>query len=86
VSGFLPRDATFSQVLTTTAPATPALLVVGRADAMVPPERSLALAQAFAPGAARVLEHAGAHMMPTCSGPFKAELAAFLDEQVSKCK
>jgi hypothetical protein len=37
------------------------------------------LLETFDPSAVTVLEHPGAHFVPTCSGDYKQQLAAFLD-------
>lgn len=45
----------------------------------VPPDRSLELIAAFDPACVSTYEHAGAHLVPTCSGAFKAAMAEFVD-------
>ena len=45
----------------------------------VPPDRSRELIDAFDPGFVSTYEHAGAHMVPTCSGAFKAAMVEFVD-------
>lgn len=47
---------------------------------LVPTDRSLQLIEAFDASSSTVYEHAGAHMVPTCSGEFKRALVDFLDE------
>ncbi|KIY94360.1 hypothetical protein MNEG_13602 [Monoraphidium neglectum] len=79
VAGFLPRDPTYSELLAAERVTTPSLFVVGEADALVPPERTLALMDTFDPQSTSLLRHAGAHMVPTCSGDVKRQMAEFLD-------
>jgi predicted esterase len=78
VAGFLPRDKACAELIRATqgGAAMPTLHVGGAADTLVPPERQAALRAAF-PGAA-AWEHPGAHMMPTCTGAFKAALLEFM--------
>ena len=62
----------------------PTLFVIGDADTLVPPERTLELAATFDPAAAQELRHPGAHMLPTCSGAIKAAMVEFLNPFVSR--
>ncbi|GBF87771.1 hypothetical protein Rsub_00482 [Raphidocelis subcapitata] len=78
-AGFLPRDPAYSSLLERARVAVPTLFVLGDADALVPPERTLELVATFDPAAAQLLRHPGAHMLPTCSGAIKAAMAEFLD-------
>jgi hypothetical protein len=59
--------------------AVPSLFILGEADALVPPERTLALLETFDRSTAEVLRHPGAHMVPTCSGEVKRQIVEFLD-------
>lgn len=79
VSGFLPRDETFAARLRDARPAVPTLHVLGTQDKLVPEERSRDLAAVFDASTAELFAHGGAHMVPTCSGDFKAAMVAFLD-------
>ena len=54
----------------------PSLHVLGRADAIVAPERSRALAALFA--GATTVEHHGGHMLPSDAG-VRRDVVAFLD-------
>ncbi|KAI8465446.1 MAG: alpha/beta-hydrolase [Monoraphidium minutum] len=78
-AGFLPRDPVYAGLLSEERPATPALIILGESDALVPPERTLALMDTLDPAAARLLRHPGAHMVPTCSGDVKRQMVEFLD-------
>ncbi|KAK9830318.1 hypothetical protein WJX72_010963 [[Myrmecia] bisecta] len=84
IGGFLPRDDTFAGWITTAKPSTPVLFVFGVNDVLVPPERSHQLIAAFAGPHIQQFEHAGAHMVPTCSGEFKQQLQQFLDDFISR--
>eukprot|EP00798_Chlamydomonas_sp_ICE-L_P016257 gene16257-22433_t len=84
VSGFLPRDEHMAGMIQTQRPSTPSLFVIGEADKLIPPERTKLLMDAFHPSCFMEYVHPGAHMVPTCSGEFKASLASFLDEQKEK--
>jgi predicted esterase len=79
IGGFLPRDEAHAQVVRGAGLALPSLHVSGDRDALVPRERSEALWECFAPARRAVHLHPGAHMVPTCSGEFKAALVAFLE-------
>lgn len=45
----------------------------------VPSDRAVQLIDSFEPGCTHVYEHPGAHLVPTCSGAFKAAMVDFLD-------
>lgn len=77
-SGFLPRDARWAKNLTERELACASFHAYGSADALVPPERSAALADHFAPGSRTVHVHEKGHLIPTCTGPFRDDLHEFL--------
>jgi predicted esterase len=77
--GFLPRDDALAASVRCAAIDTPTLFVAGDADALIPPDRTEALAACFAEGAATWLRHPGGHAVPTCSGAVKAAYIDFLD-------
>lgn len=80
IGGFLPRDGSYASAIRGAAPLRVASLhVTGEKDALVPPERSAELWEAFDPGRRHVSRHPGAHMVPTCSGGVKADFVEFLD-------
>ncbi|KAG2497705.1 hypothetical protein HYH03_004442 [Edaphochlamys debaryana] len=85
VAPFLPRDPTVAARVEAggRAVTTPLLFVGGTADALVPPERTAALSACFPPSLISTFTHGGAHLVPTCSGDFKAALVAFLDAAAS---
>ena len=59
----MPRDASYAATIAAARPALPSLLVSGAGDALVPPERSKQLAEAFAEGAVTFYTHPGGHMV-----------------------
>ncbi|KAF8055937.1 dfr1 [Scenedesmus sp. PABB004] len=79
VAGFLPRDPDYAKLLEDAATDVPTLFVMGTADRLIPPARSHALMDTFDQACADLYEHPGAHMVPTCTGEFKARLCDFLD-------
>lgn len=80
IGGFLPRDENFAEAIRAAAPLeVRSMHVSGEKDALVPPERSAELWEAFDSEQRSVLRHPGAHMVPTCSGGVKAEFVEFLD-------
>lgn len=81
ISGFMPRDAAVSTELAQAGIPAPSMHVIGAADAIIPKERSDALAAASR-GHRRVHVHPGGHFIPTCTGVFKQDVVAFLDEVV----
>ena len=76
----MPYDAAMSERIAEAQCAVPSLFVWGTADELVPAARSKQLAAAFDAAAVRTFEHKGAHMVPSCSGEFKAALVDFLDQ------
>ncbi|GAX85192.1 hypothetical protein CEUSTIGMA_g12610.t1 [Chlamydomonas eustigma] len=79
ISGFLPRDPSFAELVQKARPSVPSMFVYGTADEMVPPERTQELIAAFDQECSSVYKHAGAHLVPTCSGTFKQALTSFID-------
>lgn len=81
VAGFVAADP---QLAATVAAASPlpqrVLSVGGEADAMVPLERVATLEACFQPERVTRWRHAGGHHIPS-SAPFRAALAAFVEEQ-----
>ena len=77
VSGFVPADEDAAAALLAGVTGVPTLHVIGATDALVPPERSRALAALFE--GAVVVEHAGGHMVPS-SAAVRQEVRAFLAE------
>jgi pimeloyl-ACP methyl ester carboxylesterase len=80
VSGFVPRDRAAAAALLAGVDAVPTLHVVGRADALVAPERSRALAALF--DGATLVEHEGGHTTPS-SPDVRKEVAGFLERVVA---
>lgn len=78
-AGFLPNDPQYADLLKEARVDVPALFISGAADALIPPHRSKELMDTFDPTAVTLLEHPGAHFVPTCSGEYKQQLVAFLD-------
>lgn len=83
IAGFLPKDPSFAALVLEARPAIPSLFVYGTADALVPPDRSKQLIEAFDPAHTVVYEHGGAHLVPTCSGAFKQALVTFIDNMAT---
>jgi predicted esterase len=81
ISGFMPRDAALAADLEQVGISAPTMHVIGAADAIIPRERSEALAMSC--GLRRVHVHPGGHFIPTCSGAFEQEVVAFIDEVVA---
>lgn len=95
ISGFLPRDEKYRNLVVEARPSdrTPCLVVYGAKDELVEKERSIELINALGGagddhpadgvkqghGWIQVFEHSGAHLVPTCSGEFKAKVVGFLD-------
>ena len=79
VSGFLPRDPSYAEILKEGQVSLPTLFVHGSADELVLPERGRELQETFAEGSYTVLEHPGAHFVPTCTGAVKQQIVHFLD-------
>lgn len=80
VGGFLPRDESYAAVIVNAGPlGVRSLHVTGSNDTLVPVERSAALWECFEEEFRTVYEHAGGHMVPTCSGEFKQAMVEFLD-------
>lgn len=80
----MPRDASYAAVITTAAALpcrldTISLHISGKNDTLVPTERSEQLWGCFEESTRTVYMHEGAHMVPTCSGAFKAAMVDFLD-------
>lgn len=90
IAGFLPRDERFADLLRTNKPGMPILIVHGESDALVPPERSRQLQDAIQNAENSPLieryKHAGAHMVPSCSGEFKKLLQDFIDRNTAKSR
>lgn len=88
-SGFLPRDPDHMELVRShAAPATPALVIYGAEDKLVPPERAREVYDTLAgacptEGAIQQWQHDGAHFVPSCGGEFKQLLAAFIDKHGS---
>jgi len=82
IGGFLPRDKSWAHEVREAGIAAASLHVFGAADTLVDPSRSRELAECFA--GALTHEHPGAHLVPTCSGDFRALMRAFLDS-VAPC-
>jgi fermentation-respiration switch protein FrsA (DUF1100 family) len=80
VGGFLPWDVDFAENVATEGLDLPVLTIMGEADQLVPPSRSLQLCEALNSASPAYYSHGGAHMMPTCSGPCKQQIADFLDK------
>ncbi|BDA48958.1 Esterase OVCA2 [Coccomyxa sp. Obi] len=80
VSGFLPRDPSYADILRHGHVSTPTLFIHGSADELVPLERAHELQETFAEGATALLEHPGAHFVPTCTGAVKQQIVQFLDK------
>lgn len=55
----MPRDPQYASLLSEERVATPSLFILGDSDALVPPERTLALMGTFDPQAAALLRHPG---------------------------
>lgn len=79
VSGFLPRDPRFADLLSSARVELPTLFVWGTADKLIPVERSQALMDTFDARSACSFEHDGKHLVPTCSGDFKRYIVEFLE-------
>lgn len=79
VSGFMPRDPVYAALLSEERTRTPCLFILGEADNLVAPERTLALMDTFDVEAAALLRHPGGHFVPTCSGDTKRRICEFLD-------
>lgn len=83
VGGFHPLDAAMQGLLRRGGATpllrenVPVLFVSGDADPLVPRQRTLDLMEHFPRGV--LVTHPGGHMVPTCSGGFKAEVTGFLD-------
>lgn len=58
----------------------PTLFIHGSADELVPLERCQELQATFAEGSYEMLEHPGAHFVPTCTGTVKQQIVQFLDK------
>jgi fermentation-respiration switch protein FrsA (DUF1100 family) len=80
VGGFLPWDVDCAKNVATEGLDLPVLTITGEADQLVPPSRSLQLSEALNSASPEYYSHGGAHMMPTCSGPCKQQIADFLDK------
>lgn len=80
VSGFLPRDPSYADILRHAKVSTPTLFIHGSADELVPLERAHELQATFAEGSTAMLEHPGAHFVPTCTGAVKQQIVEFLDK------
>lgn len=90
IGGFLPRDDSYAAQLMQHRVTMPAIFVCGEKDELVPIQRSQQLWETWDQqdggglGAGlrgvTVYKHPGAHMVPTCSGAFKAELQGFLGQ------
>jgi predicted esterase len=80
ISGFLPRDERYRKLVldSSIGDRPPCLIVYGAKDELVDKERSVELVNALGEGI-DVYEHPGAHLVPTCSGAFKAKMIEFLD-------
>jgi pimeloyl-ACP methyl ester carboxylesterase len=77
IGGFVSRDAAHAPIVDALRGSTlPSLHVIGRADRVVPPDGSRALASCFA--APIVLEHDGGHVVPA-SPAIHVGTARFLD-------
>jgi fermentation-respiration switch protein FrsA (DUF1100 family) len=79
VSGFLPRDSSYAELLREGQVSIPTLFVHGSADDLVMPERGRELQATFSEGSTTLLEHPGAHFVPTCTGAVKQQIVQFLD-------
>lgn len=82
ISGFLPRDKSYAEIITTAKPNIPTMFVAGEQDVLVPVEKSAALWEHFS--IKEVYKHKGSHFVPTCSGEYKAAVIKFLDEHGKK--
>jgi predicted esterase len=82
VSGFLPRDKSYAEVITAVKPSIPTLFVVGEQDELVREEKSAELWANFK--IKGVYRHKGSHFVPTCSGEYKTAVIKFLDEHGKK--
>lgn len=80
VSGFLPRDPSYADTLRQAQVSTPTLFIHGSTDELVPLERAYELQATFAEGTTAMLEHPGAHFVPTCTGAVKQQIVHFLDK------
>lgn len=85
MAGFLPRDAAYEKLISNGIVKTPVLVIMGENDAFVPPARSQQLVNALQGTCqdTQYFVHAGAHMVPTCSGECKQEVCAFIDKHKS---
>jgi predicted esterase len=83
ISGFLPRDERYRKLVLDSIPGDrpPCLIVYGTKDELVDKERSVELVHALGEGI-DVYVHPGAHLVPTCSGAFKAKMIEFLGSYV----
>lgn len=84
ISGFLPRDKSYAEIITAVKPSIPTMFVAGEKDELVPVEKSAALWEHFS--IKEVYQHKGSHFVPTCSGEYKAAVMKFLDEHGKKKK
>lgn len=83
ISGFLPRDSVYAEKIHD-APkerktSVRACFVSGENDELVLLEQSQLLWDCFPKERSTVIIHPGGHFVPTTTGSFKAQLAAFLD-------
>ena len=84
VAGFVPNDqAAAAALLAGVDGSVPSLHVIGAADQLVTPERSLGLAELF--DGPTVVTHPGGHMMPS-GAAVRAQVADFVESALDECQ
>ena len=84
VAGFVPNDQTAAAALLAGVDAgVPTLHVLGAADELVAPERSMALAELFE--GSTVVTHPGGHMIPS-SPTVRAQVVTFVEGALAECQ
>jgi fermentation-respiration switch protein FrsA (DUF1100 family) len=74
----MPRDLKLAKQLEVNGISLPALHIVGAKDEIISRERSEELHKVCRGGEKPLLEHPGAHFVPTCSGEVKQAVLAYL--------
>ena len=84
VAGFVPNDrAAAAALLSGVDASVPTLHVIGTADSLVTPERSMALADLF--DGRTVLTHPGGHMIPSAAH-VRGQVASFVEGALVECQ